>query len=108
MMTEDITSDKMNNTRLRNALLALNKVSNIEFGVNSWEFGHKGKTQYGLMKKSKSGTMEIVLEAGYSKREIYYHIQGYLIVSRLVNSNNIKAPIDKMAKAREARANKNK
>jgi len=67
----------MNNSTLRASVNELNKATANEFIVNSFDMGDSDKTQYGLVRKTK-GTMDIVLDAKYTKREIYYHIQGFL------------------------------
>ena len=69
----------MNNSVLRTSVKQLNLATNQEFIVNSFDMGDSDKTQYGLVKKNKDGTLDLVLHAKYTKREIYYHIRGYII-----------------------------
>ena len=76
-------SEKMNNQTLRASVKSLNDVTKQEFIVNSFDLGDSDKTQYGLVKKNKDGTMDLILDAKYTKRQIYYHIQGYLIFNQL-------------------------
>jgi len=79
----------MTNTKLRNIVAELNKVTKQEFVINSWETGGADSTQYGLMRQNttkKSKTLDIVLECAFNKRAIYYHIQGYLNIHALLNT----------------------
>jgi hypothetical protein len=76
-------TEKMNNSILRKAIGDLNKITHQKYLVNSFDMGDSDKTQYGLVRKDdKNKTMDVVLEAKYTKREIYYHVQGYLIFSK--------------------------
>jgi len=78
-------TEKMNNSILRKAIGDLNNITHQQYLVNSFDMGDSDKTQYGLVRKdkdSKNKTMDVVLEAKYTKREIYYHVQGYLIFSK--------------------------
>jgi len=69
----------MNNSTLRTSVKELNLATSQEFIVNSFDLGDSDKTQYGLVKKNKDGTLDLVLHAKYTKREIYYHIRGFII-----------------------------
>lgn len=75
-------TEKMNNSILRKAIDDLNNRTNQIYLVNSFDMGNQEKTQYGLVNMTDKKTMDIVLEAKYTKREIYYHVQGYLIFSK--------------------------
>lgn len=79
----------MNNSTLRSSLEELNKLTNQQFIVNSFDMGDSTKTKYGLVKLNKDKTMDLVLENKYNKREIYYHIQGYLIFNSMTVSTSI-------------------
>ena len=85
-------SEKMNNQTLRTSVSELNELTGNEFIVNSFDLGDNNKTQYGLVKKNKNGTMDLVLDAKYTKRQIYYHIEGYLVFSKLSISTLIVEP----------------
>jgi hypothetical protein len=76
-------SEKMNNQTLRASVNELNKATGQVFVVNSFDLGDNNKTQYGVVKQNKDGTMDLVLHAKYTKREIYNHIRGYLVFSEL-------------------------
>jgi len=88
----------MNNQTLRATIKELNVVTKNDFIVNSFDMGDSDKTQYGLVRRNKDGTMDLVLDAKYTKREIYYHIQGYLIFSKVTNSTLIVETPKKPAK----------
>lgn len=93
-------SEKMNNQTLRASVNQLNNATGQVFVVNSFDLGDNDKTQYGLVKKNKDGTMDLVLDAKYTKRQIYYHIEGYLIFNKLSVSTAIvdKTPKKKTTK----------
>lgn len=80
----------MNNQTLRTTIQELNKETNQEFIVNSFDLGDNDKTQYGLVRRNKDGSMDLVLDAKYTKREIYYHVQGFLLLSSKSVSTLIK------------------
>jgi len=79
----------MNNSTLRTSIEELNGLTNEQYVVNSFDMGDSTKTKYGLVKLNKDKTMDLVLEAKYNKREIYYHIQGYLIFSKQTISTQV-------------------
>jgi len=83
-------SEKMNSSTLRNSVKELNDLTNNEYVVNSFDTADSNKTQYGLMKINKDGTMDLVLRAKYTKREIFYHITGYLLLSEKPISTKVK------------------
>ncbi len=93
-------NEKMNNQTLRASINLLNEATGKVFLVNSFDMGDNDKTQYGLVKKNKDGTMDLVLDAKYTKRQIFYHIEGYLIFNRFTVSTAIvdKAPKKKTTK----------
>ncbi len=82
-------SEKMTNQTLRTSVSELNGITGNQYIVNSFDLGDSDKTQYGLVKKNKNGTMDLVFDAKYTKRQIYYHIQGYLILSKQTVSTTI-------------------
>ncbi len=105
-------SEKMNNQTLRESVQELNTATGKEFIVNSFDMGDNDKTQYGLVKRNKDGTMDQTLEAKYNKREIYYHIQGYLTLSQMTTDTLIvekskPKPPEKPSKT-PSKKNKNK
>ncbi len=81
------TTDKMSNAKLRLAIQELNEATKETFVVSSWEFGDNDKTQYGIMRKKNEKEADIILENGYTKREIYYHIQGYFVFNKKIMPN---------------------
>lgn len=84
---------KMSKTRLREALNELNKATKKEYVVNALEYGNKKHATYGLMLKNKDGTLDIVLGNSYSQREIYYHIQGFIILSYIQKRGTISTGV---------------
>lgn len=74
--------NNMTNAILKEAIQKLNEETNQRFACNSWEFGDSDKTQYGLVRQNKDGTLDQILKPEFTKKEIFYHIQGFLNIGK--------------------------
>jgi len=80
---------KMNNSILNTAIDQLNKMTKSDFVVNSWASRNSDRTKYGLMRVNKDGTQDTILKVEFSKREIFFHIQGYINIASVSLSTKI-------------------